>query len=201
MTPPLLRSIAAENGVSVAQVEAMARRILPIERSKRAGQWQLASEARDMQEEGLKHWAQVFGELMDLDERTVYDYAKTWELFYNIPQEDRCLYRFSAWQILARYWDCDRAWETFQEWVDTAKANEAVPRVDTLRAMMSARFGNEPTPQAARAKVGRLYKSLEGLQVDMFNTVPEAAKQELGVAFAAVGRAKKIMEAQNNVNV
>jgi hypothetical protein len=175
-------------------VNAIAERVMPIEKGKRGYQWELAQVAYELQAEKVDKWAEVFGELVDLEARTLYEYAATWREFHKVSAAYRLHIRFSAWQVFTRYVNCEGAEETFNEWYVSGNP----PRVDVLRATMAARFGHTPTPIAARAKVSRLYKSLEGLQVDYYKTVPEAAKAELAVAFAAVGRAKKIMEKQNN---
>jgi hypothetical protein len=193
MTNNLHETIAERHAVSVELVDAIAARVAPIEKGKRGYQWDLAEQAEALQAEGVKKWAEVFGELVDLDPRTCYEYAKTFSSFAYLDKSVKCRIRFSAWQVFARYIDCLGAEEVFTEWW----ASGAPPRVDVLKATMAARFGKTPTPLTAQRKVTSVYKSLEGLQVDIYNTVPEAAKQELGVAFAAVGRAKKIMEANN----
>jgi hypothetical protein len=195
---PRILAAAQAAKISIEQASAMFDRIRPIESDKRTAQWKHAELASEFKAEKVKGWALAYAEFADESERTCYEWASTYDRFCGTKfWEFRYAHRFSAWVVFNRYYDCEGAVETWYQWLREAKENHKTPKVDTLRAMMSERFGNEPTPSAARAKVGRLYRSLEGLQVDVYNTVPEAAKQELGVAFAAVGRAKKIMEAEN----
>jgi hypothetical protein len=209
MTPPLLRSLAAESGVSVAsnrltaralavkygvtvsQVRLMLERIVPLESGKRGYQWAHAELAAEFQAEKVKFWAEIYGDKIGLSARRMYEYAAAWNYFHNLPAKFRLHYSISAWCAYARYYKHEGATETFMQWV--AEGGE----VGKLEAMFAERFGKEATPATVRRNIGALQKRAGKMLVDYNGNLPERARRYVKVAARALSEAGKAMEAQN----